>query len=204
LLSLADSAPQAAVLVDEAYYDFCGETVVDAISRFSNLFVARTFSKAHGLAGLRAGALAGNELQMKFVRKVSSPYNVNAIALACLTEALADRDFIGNYVRQVTQGRGRLMVQLACHGVPYWISYANFVLARIGPLHGQFVAGMRQRGILVRDRSADPGCDGCVRMTVGIAEHTDRLLLALPDVLNEIGWSPLQQAPASTCAGSIP
>ena len=190
LLKIADAAPQSAVLVDEAYYDFWGETVLDATDRFPNLFVARTFSKAHGLAGLRAGILAGNPLQMKLVRKVSSPYNVNALALACLPQAIADREFIEGYVRQVVQGRGRLMVQLACMGVPYWISQANFVLARIGPLHREFVAALRERRILVRDRSSDPGCDGCVRMSVGIAEHTDRLLLALSEVLQEIGWSP--------------
>lgn len=188
LLSIADAAPQAAVLVDEAYYDFWGETVIDATGRFPNLFVARTFSKAHGLAGLRVGVLTGTPAQMNFVHKVSSPYNVNAIALACLPAAVADREYIGGYVRQVLQGRGRLMVQLACMGVPYWISQANFVLAKIGQLHREFVAQMRERRILVRDRSNDPGCEGCVRMTVGTAEHTDRLLMALPEVLTAIGW----------------
>jgi histidinol-phosphate aminotransferase len=200
LLAIADAAPQTAVLVDEAYYDFWGETVLDAIARFPNLFVARTFSKAHGLAGLRAGVLAGSEAQMKLVRKVSSPYNVNAVALACLPGAIADREFIESYVPQVVQGRGRLMVQLAFQGVPYWISQANFVLAKIGPLHREFVAGMRRRGILVRDRSNDPGCDGCVRMTVGIAGHNDRLLMALPEVLAEIGW--FATPPAATRARS--
>jgi histidinol-phosphate aminotransferase len=190
LLSIADAAPQAAVLVDEAYYEFWGETLLDALARFPNLFVARTFSKVYGLAGLRIGVLAGNVAQMPMVRKVSSPYNVNAIALACLPEAIADSEFIKDYVQQVRQGRGRLMVQLACHGVPYWISQANFVLARIGPLHREFVTEMRSRGILVRDRSNDPGCDGCVRMTVGTAEHTHRLLMALPEVLEAIVWNP--------------
>lgn len=203
LLGLADAAPQAAVLIDEAYYDFWGETVLDAIARFPNLFVARTFSKAHGLAGLRAGVLAGSEAQMRLVRKVSSPYNVNAIALACLPKAVADREFVDSYVRQIVQGRGRLMVQLALQGVPYWISQANFVLTKIGPLHQEFVAAMRRRGILVRDRNSDPGCEGCIRMTVGIAQHTDRLLMALPEVLTEIGWSgPGPTKPASSRARS--
>ena len=200
LLQLSDSAPQAAVLVDEAYYDFWGESVLDAVARSPNLFVTRTFSKAYGLAGLRIGVLAGHSAQMSFVRKVSSPYNVNCIALACLPEALADRDSLTGYVRQVIQGRGRLMVQLAFHGVPFWISQANFVLTKIGHLHREFVAEMRKRGILVRDRSKDPGCDGCVRITVGRTEHTERLLLAFPDVLNSIGWS----APARKASARIP
>jgi histidinol-phosphate aminotransferase len=203
LLKIVDAAPQAAVLVDEAYYEFCGETVLGAANRFPNLFVARTFSKAYGLAGLRIGVLAGSASQMQMVRKVSSPYNVNAVALACLPAAIADRGFVESYVHQAVQGRGRLMIQLACHGIPYWISQANFVLANIGPLHADFVAQMRKRGILVRDRSSDPGCAGCVRITVGAAEHTDQLLQALPKVLRAIDWTPpAQPASASAQTGS--
>lgn len=204
LLQIADAAPQAAVLIDEAYYEFFGQTVLDAIARFPNLFIARTFSKAYGLAALRTGALAGSGAQMQMVRKVSSPYNVNGIALACLPEALSDQEFTGDYVRQVLQGRGRMMVQLACHGVPYWISQANFVLAKIGAKHREFVTEMRKRGILVRDRSSDLGCSGCVRMTVGTSEHTNRLLLAIPQVLTAIGWEqPATSVTPKTLAGSV-
>ena len=204
LLKLADAAPQAAVLIDEAYYEFCGETVLGSVSRFPNLFIARTFSKAYGLAGLRIGVLAGTEAQMQMVRKVSSPYNVNGIALACLPAALADRAFVESYVHQAVQGRGRLMIQLACHGIPYWISQANFVLAKIGARHADFVTEMKKRGILVRDRSKDPGCDGCVRMTVGAAEHTDRLLQMLPKVLKAIDWVAPKTPPTQAQAGSAP
>jgi histidinol-phosphate aminotransferase len=202
LLAITEAAPRAAVLVDEAYYDFFGESVIDRIERFPNLFVARTFSKVYGLAGLRVGAIVGNPVQMAMVRKVSSPYNVNAVALACLPEALADRAFIEDYVSQVVQGRGRLMMQLACQGVPYWVSQANFVLANIGPLHREFVQQMRSRGILVRDRNNDPGCGGCVRMTVGTLEHTGHLLMAISEVLEAIGWEmPGLEASANTQAG---
>lgn len=202
LLRIVDAAPEAAVLVDEAYYDFWGETVLDAVARFPNLFVTRTFSKAYGLAGLRVGVLAGNGAEMPMIRKVASPYNVNGIALACLPHAIADREFLADYVQQVIQGRARLMIQLAFQGVPYWISQANFVLANIGPMHKDFVAEMRDRGILVRDRSNDPGCQGCVRMTVGTVEHTERLLMALPEVLKTIGWEAAPESRASTTMGS--
>lgn len=204
LLKLVDAAPQSAVLVDEAYHEFCGETVLGSVSRFPNLFVTRTFSKAYGLAGLRIGVLCGNESQMVLVRKVSSPYNVNGIALACLPAALADRAFVESYVHQTVQGRGRLMIQLACHGIPYWISQANFVLAKIGARHADFVTEMKKRGILVRDRSRDPGCDGCVRMTVGAAEHTDRLLQTLPKVLKAIDWDAPQKSSRQVQVGSAP
>ncbi len=92
LLRLAKAAPQAALLVDEAYFEFSGETLMKQWREIPNLFVSRTFSKAYGLAGLRIGVLAGNVEQMKLVRRVSSPYNLNSVALACLADALGDQD----------------------------------------------------------------------------------------------------------------
>ncbi len=186
LLRIAAAAPNAALLVDEAYFDFYGQTVMDAVAATPNLFVARTFSKAYGLAGLRIGVLVGPAEQMKMVRRVSSPYNVNSIALACLPAALADREYIQKYVAQVRSGRERLHEELARLTVEHWPSEANFVLTRIGSESGRFVRAMRERGILVRDRSSDPGCEGCVRITLGSAEHTDRLLAALRQVLAEL------------------
>ncbi|HVP42271.1 MAG TPA: histidinol-phosphate transaminase [Terriglobales bacterium] len=186
LLKIAAAAPDAALLVDEAYFDFYGQTVLDAASTAPNLFVARTFSKAYGLAGLRIGVLAGAAEQMKMVRRVSSPYNVNGVALACLPAALADREYIRDYVAEVGHGRERLEKELAELSVRYWPSQANFVLALIGAESGRFVGAMRERGILVRDRSSDPGCQGCVRMTLGSREQTDRLIAALRAVMAEL------------------
>jgi histidinol-phosphate aminotransferase len=186
LLKIAAAAPNAAMLVDEAYFDFYGQSLLDAVSATPNLFIARTFSKAYGLAGLRIGVLAGNSEQMKMVRRVSSPYNVNGVALACLPAALADREYINNYVAEVRRGRERLEKELAVLRVKYWPSQANFVLARIGGESSRFVRAMRERGILVRDRSSDPGCQGGVRMTLGSGEQTHRLLEALRAIVPEL------------------
>ncbi len=185
LLEIAAAVPDAALLVDEAYFDFYGQSVMDAVSTTPNLFVARTFSKAYGLAGLRIGVLVGTAEQMKMVRRVSPPYSVNGVALACLPAALAECDYLNNYVAEVRRGRERLEKELAALGVKYWPSQANFVLALIGSDSGRFVRAMRERGILVRDRSSDPGCQGCVRMTLGSGEQTDRLIAALRAVLAE-------------------
>jgi histidinol-phosphate aminotransferase len=190
LLQIASAAPNAAVLIDEAYFEFYGQTMLPSLRKFPNLFVARTFSKVYGMAGLRIGALIGNEEQMRTVRCVSSPYNVNAVALACLPEALADQRFVSDYVGEVRQQRARLEIALTAHGIPFWPSHANFVLTRIGSSASDataFVEQMRRRGILVRDRSADHGCEGCVRITLGPREHTDRLLAALEEVFHEMG-----------------
>jgi histidinol-phosphate aminotransferase len=186
LLAIAKSAPGAAVLVDEAYFDFHGKTVMPDVGAQPNLFVARTFSKAYGLAGLRIGILAGPREQMPMVRRVSSPYSVNAVALLALPAAIADGEFVESYVVQIKAGRARLEHQLTQAGITWWPSEANFVLMRIGERYHEFVAAMRQRGILVRDRSGDPGCHGCVRITLGTTSQTDRLLAALREVIAEM------------------
>jgi histidinol-phosphate aminotransferase len=190
ILRILEASPQAAVLIDEAYFHFHGETVLGEIAKYPNLFVARTFSKAYGLAGLRIGILAGSAEQMKMVRKVSSPYNVNEVALLCLPVALADQDFIADYSAQITEGRERLQQEFTRLGIRFWKSQANFVLTRMGDLRVEFVQAMRKRGILVRDRNSDPGCAGCVRITIGTREQMDRLLVALGETLEEIRFTP--------------
>src|SRR6266850_1753366 len=185
LLRIAHSAPSAAVLVDEAYFEFCGLSMLDYWREIPNLFVARTFSKAYGLAGLRIGVLLGDPDQIRSVRHVCSPYNVNAVALACLPDALADQSYIAQYVSEVCEGRERLQDTLKSNGIPFWPSQANFVLARFSS--SEFIQKMRQRGILVRDRSSAHGCEGCVRITLGPRLHTDRLLATLQETLQELG-----------------
>ena len=189
LLRIAKAAPEAALLVDEAYFEFSGETLMRQWRDVPNLFVSRTFSKAYGLAGLRIGVLAGNVAQMKMVRRVSSPYNLNSVALACLPDALADQQYIRNYVADALRGRDRLEKELRGRGIKHWPSRANFVLMHFGSLSAAFIKAMRGRGILVRDRSSVPGCAGCVRITLGSAEHNERLFAALPEVLEEIGMT---------------
>ncbi len=186
LLKVARAAPQAAVLVDEAYFEFHGETVLHYGDRPANLFVARTFSKAYGLAGLRIGILTGEAGQMAMVRRVASPYNVNAVALAVLPEALRDQEYVERYVAQVRSGRDVLEQELRTLGLHYWPSSANFVLVRVGSAYLEFIHGLRTRGILVRDRNSDPGCEGCVRLTVGSLEHTRTLIGALRDVVKKL------------------
>jgi histidinol-phosphate aminotransferase len=184
-----EAAPQAAVLVDEAYYHFFGETVLDLIGRVPNVIVARTFSKAYGLAGLRMGVLCAAEEQMHWMRRAISPYSVNSVALACLRAALEDEGYLRWYVEEVLASRAEFESALTRLGVPFWPSKANFVLVNIGRKHRDFVEAMRRHNVLVRDRSNDPGCDGCVRITVGTREHTQLGIRALESSLAEIGWS---------------
>jgi histidinol-phosphate aminotransferase len=196
LLRVLSAAPHAAVLIDEAYFHFHGETVIDLIGKAPNVIVARTFSKAYGLAGLRLGALCAAEEPMQWMRRAISPYSVNSVALACLGAALDDEDYLRRYVAEVLASRAEFQSTLDRLGLPWWPSQANFVLVNIGAKHRAFVDAMRRREVLVRDRSADPGCDGCVRITLGPREHTQQAIAALEESITEIGWTrnPLQDS----------
>jgi histidinol-phosphate aminotransferase len=183
ILELARQAPQAVILVDEAYFHFHGETVVDLIGKIPNLVVARTFSKAYGLAGLRLGMLAGPVELMRWVRRVLSPYSVNSLALACLSPALQDDAYIDWYVGEVLAARAAFEAALDAAEVRRWPSRANFVLVDIGARHLEFVRLMRTAGVLVRDRSIDPGCNGCVRITIGTRQQMQHAVSALNQAL---------------------
>jgi histidinol-phosphate aminotransferase len=179
LLALARRAPQAVLFVDEAYFHFFGEAVMDLVGSLPNLVVARTFSKAYGLAGLRIGVLAGPAELMRWVRRVLSPYSVNSLALACLPPALEDTAYLDWYVGEVIAARAEFEAALDAAGVRRWPSRANFVLVEIGARHAEFVRLMRAAGVLVRDRSSDPGCDGCVRITIGTRGQMKQAIAAL-------------------------
>jgi histidinol-phosphate aminotransferase len=183
LLEFAARAPHAVLLVDEAYFHFHGETVIDLIGTVPNLIVARTFSKAYGLAGLRLGLLAGAVELMRWVRRVLSPYSVNSLALACLPPALEDAAYLDWYVAEVLAARTEFEAALDEARVRRWPSCANFVLIEIGAQHKEFTRLMSAAGVLVRDRSSDPGCDGRVRITIGTREQMRQAAVALNEAL---------------------
>jgi histidinol-phosphate aminotransferase len=187
LVRVIEAASNSAVLIDEAYFEFYGETVLDLLPKYENLFVSRTFSKAYGLAGLRIGAMLGNAEQIGYIRRITPPFNVNTVALACLPVAISDQQFVADYLRQVFDGRSHLQSLCGELGLRFWPSYTNFVLVEIGAKHREFIEAIRVLGISLRDRSNDPGCEGCVRITIGTAEQNKTMLEAMRSVLVELG-----------------
>jgi histidinol-phosphate aminotransferase len=184
LLKIAGAVPDAAVIIDEAYFEFCGETLLPDLASHPNLFVARTFSKVYGLAGLRLGVLVGAAEQIDYLRRSCVPFNVNSAVMACLEEALADQEFVNNHVAQIKQGREQLARLFDELGLRFWPSQTNFVLVRVGDV-AKFIQAMQRRGILVRDSSANPGCCGCVRITIGTPTQMDAALPAIRAAIAE-------------------
>ncbi len=175
-------ARNAAVLIDEAYYEFAGITALGEIARAPNLFVSRTFSKVFGMAAMRLGCLFSHEANISYLHKAQSPYSVNTLAVMAAQAAVEDEDYIRSYVAEALAAREALCLGLERLGVTYVPSSANFVLGRFGERAIEVRDGLRARGILVRDRSYE--APGCVRITVGTREQTRRLLEALEEILN--------------------
>jgi len=173
-------ARKAAVLIDEAYYEFSGITALPLIVREPNLFVSRTFSKVYGMAAMRLGCVFSHAANIAFLHKAQSPYSVNATAALAVQEAVRDRAYIEHYVAEVLAARELLSVGLEKLAIPYVPSSANFVLANLGKRAIPVRDTLRARGILVRDRSYE--LPGHVRMTVGTREQTRRLLTALEEI----------------------
>ena len=183
---IAEAAPRAIVLVDEAYIEFGGQTFLPELASHQNVLVGRTFSKAYGLAGMRVGIVIGQPPALDPVRMVTLPFNINGVATAATLAALEDREFLPAYARQVAESRERLYAACDRLGLTYWRSAANFVLVRVGDAVAPFVQAMATRNVHVRDRSKDPATPGCIRITAGILEHTDQAIDALESVVGSV------------------
>ena len=174
--------PGAVVFVDEAYAEFAGVTFIPELPAFPNVIVGRTFSKAFGLAGIRIGAVTGDPATLEPLRLAVPVYSVNIAAVAALRAALSDRAFMDDYVRQARESKSLLYAACDLLGLQYWTSAANFVLVRLGSGAGAFVEEAADRGVYLRVRPSEPGCEGCVRITAGIVPHTKRVI----DIMNEV------------------
>jgi histidinol-phosphate aminotransferase len=135
------------------------------------------------MAGLRAGAVLGAPAAVRPLRSVVPPYSLNGWAAAALPAAVADRAYREWYCAQAAESRGLLADTCGRLGLETWPSAANFVLVRIGTHAPEVVRALAARGVLVRDRSTEAGCEGCIRITAGIVEDTRRAVAALEEVV---------------------
>src|SRR5690349_523540 len=180
LRKILEKAAHAPVLIDEAYYEFSGVTMLPLLDEYPNLFVSRTFSKIYGMAAMRCGCLFSQSANMAHVRKAQSPYSVNALAAMAVRIAVEDQKFVEDYVLEVLTARELLYVGLERLRIPYIKSQANFVLCQVGDRAIELRDELRQRGVLVRDRSYE--LPRCVRVTVGTRDQIRRFLDELEQI----------------------
>jgi histidinol-phosphate aminotransferase len=174
---------EAIVFVDEAYAEFAGRSFIPELPGFPNVVVGRTFSKAFGLAAIRIGALVGAPEVLDPIRYVVPVYSVNIAAVVALQAALSDVDYLQDYLRQV--GESKALLYAACDRLKlkFWPSDANFVLVRVGDRVGEVIEKAKASGVFLRNRSSEPGCEGCLRIGTGVIEHTKRGIAALEEAL---------------------
>lgn len=171
---LLEAAPHAAVLIDEAYFEFCEITALPWIRTFSNLFVSRTFSKVYGMAAMRCGCLFSGAVNVAWMRKAQSPYSVNSLAALAARAAIRDRAYVDSYVDEVLAARALAYKGLHQLGIKTFPSEANFILFEAGERAIPIRDALRERGVLVRDRSYE--IPGCVRVTIGTRAQIERFL----------------------------
>lgn len=169
------------VVIDEAYIDFSrNESLLPQLKDKWNLVILQTLSKAWGLAGIRLGMLFARAELVDYISKVKYPYNVNSLTIEAALKALEDRVKSRNWIREILLQRKQLEDQLQV--LPFvqkiYPSDANFLLVKVkdpGRIHAYLI----QKGIIVRDRSSVPLCEGCLRISIGTPGENRDLLTAL-------------------------
>jgi histidinol-phosphate aminotransferase len=173
--------PQTVFVVDEAYHEFFGRTCIPLVRHRPNVLVARTLSKAYGLAGARVGALIGPARLIDRLHRINMPYPVTGPAAAIALAALADQDHVRASVRAARRATRRMTRELRALRFTVTAPRTNFVLVHLRDARAArtLAAHLLRAGIAVRDRSHLPGMAGIVRISSGTEQETDRFLAAM-------------------------
>jgi histidinol-phosphate aminotransferase len=175
------------VVVDEAYFEFVSEpdypNTVPWVARFPNLIVTRTFSKVHGLAGLRVGFGVSTRAVADVLNRVRAPFNVNSLALAAAEGALADRAHMVETIALTREGMKQLTEGFQKLALRYVPSVANFVSVEVGPEAASIYELLLRAGVIVRP-IASYGMPNHLRVTIGLPEENRRFLEALEKIVS--------------------
>ncbi len=178
LLKIAERATDAAVLVDECYFEYTRITVKDALDRLPNLFITRTFSKTWGLAALRIGYILSHARNIEDLLKIRGPYDINTLSVVAAGAALDHPQYMLNYVDEVmTVSKPRFLSFLQEAGIRHWPGAANFILT-FPDRPERLLQGLEADGILVRPQRG-PGIEGALRMSLGRLPDAERLITSL-------------------------
>lgn len=172
---IAKKATNAIVYIDEAYFEFSGETAVNLIDTYPDIIVSRTFSKAFGLAGLRIGYIIAQANYIKELLKVRGPYDVNQLAARAASLALDEQPGTKQYVSEVMRkAKPAVEAFFKQKNIPFYPSSGNFILFK--PADAKQTAEiLRQNGILVRPQSK-PGVENTLRLTIGSVNQMERFM----------------------------
>ena len=183
ILAVAEAHPETLILVDEAYADIAGRTLLPSVADHPNLVISKTLSKVHAAAGLRFGILVLHPTLAETMRTVAVSFNVGVVTYALAAKIARDEDAVRRRVEQVRSERERVYAALRqVHGIEAFPSQANFILFRVGGDTARAVARFLDRGVAIRDMSPWTGAEGCLRVSIGTPDENDRFLAAIANV----------------------
>jgi histidinol-phosphate aminotransferase len=182
---MLSAAPRTLFVLDEAYAEFSGVTVLPWIRKYPNLIVVRTFSKGAGLAGLRLGCMFACPEVTSLLARTREPFSVNTAAIVAAEATLRDYRAVTRYAKEITSARKFVASALIRFGVKIFPSAANFILADFGADAPRILRTLAKRRVLLRDRTSDFGRPGYVRITIGTLPQMRRLIRELARAIPE-------------------
>ncbi|GAA4651544.1 histidinol-phosphate transaminase [Kistimonas scapharcae] len=182
IIEIAKTAPEAAILVDECYFEYTQSTVSDLVNDYPNLLVTRTFSKTWGLPSIRLGYVISSPDNINALLNVRGPYDVNQFAVVAATAALAHPEYTEDYVREVmTVSKPLFEAFLVNKQIDFWPSAANY-LWTFPDDPDAINRHLQANNILVRPKADQQGRLG-LRITLGNKAQTERLIQVLDEVI---------------------
>ncbi|WP_147678806.1 histidinol-phosphate transaminase [Algibacter pacificus] len=166
------------VVIDEAYIDFSKEkSWLTRLEEFPNLVITQTLSKAYGMAGIRMGICYASEDILKVLNTIKPPYNVNELSQIKAVELLTNKELTKNQIKNILEERSRLISDLETISFVSKIypSDANFILTKVDDATKRYNE-LVEKGVVVRNRTTQFGCENCLRFTVGTKEENEELI----------------------------
>ena len=179
--------PETLFVVDEAYFEFHGQSVISLTQEFPNLVVTRTFSKAFGLASFRVGYLAAHPSMMENLQRLHNPKSVNHLAQVAATAALGDLEHLHGYVTEVQLAKQQICSDLRAMGLYVHDTPANFIMIHL-PQVAPFIAELENHDIYLRDRSQLHGLEHYVRMSIGTRAQMFEVGECIKKTIQKLGW----------------
>lgn len=174
------------VLVDEAYYEFCGKTLIDLVLKYDNLLVTRTFSKTFGIAGLRIGYLACSKKIINELEKIRSPYNADSFSQKIATTVLDEIDEFKQIWQKIIKSRQKLYQNLLnINKVTPYKSAANFILFNTEIPEYEVYQALVNRGIKIRFLQELENLGDSLRVTIGTKKQNKKFIKNLRIILNK-------------------
>jgi histidinol-phosphate aminotransferase len=172
------------VVIDEAYIDFSNkESWISRLNEFSNLIITQTLSKAHGMAGIRLGICYASEEIISVLNRIKPPYNVNILTQQKAISQLEQQGLTQNQVTNILKERDLLITKL--ESIDYiskiYPSDANFVLVEVDDANKRYDQ-LIDKGIVIRNRTTQPGCENCLRFTIGTPKENRTLIDTLKSI----------------------